>query len=105
MPLGIVGRPPELKGRRCDALICQGFVDEGVAVATAGVVHIRCDGIWHRLTIDCGVLIWRRSAEFSASWEVPEEGWEYPLTDVGAMIGVIGRYFGGYEVSFTPAGL
>jgi hypothetical protein len=52
----IVGRPPELAGQLCEALVCEGFVYEGEIEATANVLYLRFEGVWHKLIIDYGTI-------------------------------------------------
>jgi hypothetical protein len=100
----IVGPPPELAGLECQALICEGFVCKGEPVTTASVVHLCFAGSWHKLIIDCGVIIWRQSASMPVPWAVESEGWEYPHVDVGGTAGVIGHRLQHYEMTTISDG-
>jgi hypothetical protein len=100
----IVGLAPELARLLCQAAICQGFVYRGELVQNAGVVHLCFDGIWHRLIIDCGVIIWRESKGPPAPANIASEGFEYPLVDAGALAGIIGHRLDGYTMATTGAG-
>jgi hypothetical protein len=100
----IVGRAPELAGLLCEAVICQGFANKGKLVANASVVHLCFAGVWHRLILDCGVIIWRPSAAQPEPSVIDSEGWEYPLFDVGSIAGVIGHLLEDYRMATTAAG-
>ena len=100
----IVGRAPELAGLLCEALICEGFAHNSELVANANVVHLCFAGVWHKLVIDCGVIIWRPSVGQPNPSMVASEGWEYPHVDVGAIAGVIGHRLEDYRMATTAAG-
>ena len=53
-PSTVIGQPPDLAGLICEGLLCEGFVMGGELLASANVVFLRFEGIWHRLCIDCG---------------------------------------------------
>ncbi len=99
----IVGHPPELTGLLCEAFICEGFVHEGKLVEDASTVHLRFAGIWHRLILDCGAILWRRSVEAPAPWTIDELDYDYPHTDVGEIAGVVGRRLEHYRMQSTPS--
>jgi hypothetical protein len=84
-------------------LICEGFINKGEPVADASVVFLCFAGTWHKLIIDCGVIIWRKVDAVPRPWRVESEGWEYPHVDVGAAAGVIGRCLEHYQMA-TSAG-
>ena len=103
----IAGRAPELAGLLCEAFICEGFAHDGELVANANVVYLCFAGAWHKLVIDCGVIIWRPSSgqpspSIVEGWEA-SKGWEYPHVDVGAIAGVIGHRLKEYSMTTTPA--
>jgi hypothetical protein len=100
----IVGRAPDLVGLLCDAFICEGFVHNGKLVANANVVHLCFAGVWHKLTIDCGVIFWRRSEKKPVPWSILSEGWECPHVDVGAIAGIVGHRLEDYRMATTNAG-
>ena len=91
----VVGHAPELAGCRCDAFICEGFVYKGELVANANVVHLCFGGEWHRLIVDCGVIIWRRS-DGHPSLESAFDDFEYPHFDVGVIAGIVGHRLENY---------
>lgn len=99
-----VGHPPELAGLLCDAFICEGFANQDKLIANANVVHMRFAGTWHKLVIDCGVIIWRQPPEPPKPWAVEERGWQYPHADIGGMAGVIGHRLAHYRMETTPSG-
>ncbi|MCK1642049.1 hypothetical protein IVA95_31985 [Bradyrhizobium sp. 157] len=98
----IVGHPPKLAGLLCDALICEAFVRNGELLANANVVHLCFEGVWYRLVLDCGVMIWRQSIESPKPWAIEELGWQYPHVNVGEMAGVIGRRLEYYRMDSLP---
>ena len=88
----IVGRVPKLTGLLCEAFICQGYVYRGQPIGNANVVYVCFGGVWHKLVIDCGVIIWRRWEGLPNPWSDASEDWECPHVDVGAEAGVVGHY-------------
>jgi hypothetical protein len=100
----IVGRAPELAGLLCEAFICEGFAHNGKLVANANVVRVCFAGVWHKLIIDCGVIIWRPSEGQPNPWSVASEGWEYPHVDVGAIAGIVGHRLEDYRMATTATG-
>jgi hypothetical protein len=93
-----------LAGLRCDAFVCEGFAQNGALIANANVVHVCFAGVWHKLVLDCGVIIWRQSEGRPNPWNVASEGWESPHVDVGAISGVIGLLLEEYQMEITAAG-
>jgi hypothetical protein len=102
--LEIIGQPPDLAGLKCEALICEGFVFKGRTVTNANVVHLCFAGVWHKLILDCGVIIWRRSEKAPERWAIPEEGWDYPHIDVGKAANVVGHHLEKYDMRATTSG-
>jgi hypothetical protein len=100
----VVGRVPELAGLLCEAFICEGFVHDGELVASAHVVYLCFAGAWHKLVIDCGVIIWRPSPGQPSPSAIASEGWEYPHIDVGAIANVIGHRLKEYRMQTATAG-
>jgi hypothetical protein len=70
----------------------------------ANVVHVCFAGAWHKLILDCGVIIWRQAKSQPNPWSVASEGWEYPHVDVGAMAGVIGVRLKDYRMETMAVG-
>ena len=100
-PLDVVGDPPDLAGRRCEAFLCEPFVWEGVVEASAHVSYLRFDGAWHRLYFDHGIVFWQPSD----GPPVLEPGDENPPpVDVGARAGVVGAVLEGYRMEPTARG-
>src|SRR5687768_16750327 len=81
-PLEINGEPPELAGLRCEELLCQEFWCRDERVDPANVSYLKCDGRWHRLYFDCGIIFWRTNEDRPEAWSAPEVDWVYPLVDV-----------------------
>jgi hypothetical protein len=100
----IVGRAPELAGLLCEAFICEGFAHKGELVANANVVYLCFAGAWHKLVLDCGVIIWRPWSSQPSPSTVASEGWEYPHVDVGVVAGVIGHRLKEYRMAATATG-
>jgi hypothetical protein len=99
----IIGDAPHLSGLLCESFICEGFIDNGKHVADANVIFVRFAGKWHKLIIDCGVIIWRKLDAVPQPWMVESEGWDYPHVDVGTDAGVIGKCLAHYHME-TNAG-
>ena len=100
----IVGRAPELAGLLCEAFICEGFIHKGKLIANANVVYLCFAGTWHKLVIDCGVMIWRLSPGQPSPSAIASEDWEYPHVDVGAIAGVVGHRLKEYRAQTGAAG-
>jgi hypothetical protein len=100
----LVGQPPELTGLLCEAFICEGFVSEGKLIANASVVYLRFGGAWHKLVIDCGVILWRPFPGEPSPWKIASEGWEYPHVNVGILAGVVGHRLREYRMETVAAG-
>ncbi|MGY8633369.1 hypothetical protein RAD15_12900 [Bradyrhizobium sp. 14AA] len=100
----LVGQAPELTGLLCEAFICEGFVFKGKLIANANVVYVRFDGVWHKLVIDCGVMIWRPFPGQPSPSTITSEGWEYPHVDVGIIAGVVGHRLREYRMETAVAG-
>jgi hypothetical protein len=99
----IVRHAPELAGLLCEAFICEAYVFEGELVANANVVYLRFAGAWHKLVIDCGVIIWRPFQYEPSPSAIPSKGCEYPHVDVGAIAGVVGRRLRDYTMETAAA--
>lgn len=104
LPLEIVGQPPKLVGLKCEAFICERFVYKGRVLSNANIVHLCFGGDWHKLILDSGVAIWRRSEGSPKPWSIPNEGFEYPHHDVGDAANVIGEYLKQYDMAATTSG-
>ena len=100
----IMGHPPELTSLLCQGFICEGFAYQDKPVANANVVHLRFADTWHKLVIDCGVVIWRQSSKAPEPWSIEEKGWRYPHVNVGEMAGVIGHHLEHYRTESTSSG-
>ena len=93
------GSPPLADGRRCDALICEQFISDGVVLSTASVTFVALEGLWYRLAVDYPAVFWRTLVERPQPWAVVEKGWEYPHVDVGAIARVVGLHLREIETS------
>ena len=102
--LDINGLPPQLNNTVCNAFICEQFVYAGELVAPANVSYLKFSGIWHRLYFDHGTIFWRFQGEDPLPWNVPQEQWSYPHTDVGNIAGVVGDRLISYVMTATPTG-
>jgi hypothetical protein len=99
--LDVNGAPPDLRGARCEAFLCEPFVWEGVVEASANVSYLRFDGAWHRLYFDYGLIFWKPSE----GPPVPESGDDVPTpSDVAAEAGVVGGVLEGYRMEPTERG-
>lgn len=103
-PLDIHGVLPNIAGRVCEGLICEGYEYKGEPVASAIVTYIKFDGIWHRLCFEFREIFWRQAAEEPEPWEVAEESWVYPHTDVGKIAGIVGKQLLEYKMLPTLEG-
>ncbi|MBU6957207.1 hypothetical protein KRR23_05570 [Pseudomonas sp. CVAP len=104
LELEINGAPPDLTGLVCDSFICESFACDGKVIAPANVSHISFGGRLHRAYFDCGIIFWRSSSTPPEPWIDPEEGWNYPHIDVGALAGVVGVALSEYVMAPTATG-
>ncbi len=86
----VYGEAPLLEGAACTGLLVQSFILGGELVSPANVTFIGANDIWHRLVLDAGTIHWRLEPGTPVSSAVVEQGWEYPLTNVGSAAGLIG---------------
>jgi len=100
----IIGHPPELVGLPCESLICEGFVNHGKRVADANIVYLRFAGTWHKMSIDGGVVFWRKLDRPPEPWRVEHEDWGYPQVDVGAAAGIVGHSLKLYRMTTRATG-
>jgi len=94
----IVGNPPNLAGLLCEAFICEGFIHKAELVADANIVYLCFAGIWHKLVLDHGVIIWRRLTEAPIPEAINDVAFQYPEADVGALAGVVGHRLEDYRM-------
>lgn len=99
-----VGQAPELAGLVCEAFICEGFVSKSKLMANANVVYLRFDGTWHKLIIDCGVILWWPVRGEPSPWAIASEGWEYPHVNVGILADVVGHRLSDYRMETVVEG-
>lgn len=100
----VIGEPPNLAGSTCVALICQQFLHRGKLHCPANVVYIEASGTWHRLFLDSGAIHWRPQSEPPQPFEAPEDGWTYPLFDLGQSTGLTGLEIIGYKMQASESG-
>lgn len=98
----INGEAPEFEGAICDGFICEQFVYKNELIASANVTYLRFSDVWYRLYFDCGTIFWRIQSEEPLPWEVREEQFFYPHTDVGGAAGIMGLTLTSYTVETTP---
>jgi hypothetical protein len=103
--MNVLGNPPDLANARCEAFICRSYWSEGELVVTANGVHMCFDGKWYELVTDCEIIIWRDQDKKPEAYDVEENGWSYPLVDVGVEAGVIGCRLESYVMKPTPFGV
>ena len=84
------GSAPEAGGQPLEGLVCESFEFNGRVESPANVVYVKLSGVWHRLSIDAGVVFWRVESSPPSPWAVPAEGWNYPHRDVGAEFELVG---------------
>lgn len=94
----IVGTPPTLAGLACEAFICEGFVHNRQPVADANVVYLCFAGVWRKLVLDCGVIIWRQLTEDPKPRGIDHLGFQYPTVDLGILAGVLGHALEDYRM-------
>ena len=89
-PLDINGDPPALTGLPCDELFIQQSWYRGELVAPASVVYLRFAGERHRLYFDAGIVFWRPHDQAPEAVPPTEEGYAWPLVDLGRQFGFRG---------------
>ena len=104
--LSVVGHPPPLAGRRCDALLVAEYWDQGRCVDPANGVHLCWDGRWHRLGFPCD-----DAAEWTSGGAVageprpadfPEFGASSRVVDLAGPRGLVGVRLRGYTMEPGP---
>ncbi|MBN9409186.1 MAG: hypothetical protein J0H69_08560 [Burkholderiales bacterium] len=91
-PIETHGTVPSLRGLTCGGLFSQGAILGNVLIQDH-ILFIKASDVWHRLVIDNGVVFWRQQTVEPASWSIPEEGFHYPVRDVGSARGLLGLQF------------
>lgn len=89
-PLSVNGDPPPLDGKRCDAILCQQFWEDGHLVESANVVFLCFEGRWHRLYFDYAIVFWRAADGGPEPFKPPETGSAFPLVDIAEQRGLRG---------------
>lgn len=101
----IDGTPPPLAGRICEELLCQQYWQKGRLADEADVVLLKCDGVWHQLYLDGGMVHWAPQAGEPETRRPSGNGiFSYPLEDFGARFKVRGEVIDGYRVEETEGG-
>ncbi len=100
--LEVEGEWPALGGASCDRLIVEEYCHAGELCDAANVVWLRVGASWYRLTIDCGIVIWRRSDEGPAGYLMPELEAEARLRDLGNELGLDGKALDDVVGAATP---
>jgi hypothetical protein len=98
------GRPPPLVGAVLEELWLQQYWFGDTLVDEANVVFFRSDGVWHRLSIDVGVIFCRSGIPTPKPSAVPEIEARYPVVDVGRTLNVRGRRVEQLEMRATEGG-
>jgi hypothetical protein len=104
------GEMPNLQGSVCQEIICQQYWYKGELVEPANVVYLKFSEKWHRLSIDCGVIIWRKHEGPPTTIPMQKGLYSYLLEDLAGKYGCKGQtllsldsrsFKGGAEVSFV----
>ncbi|HEX5725587.1 MAG TPA: hypothetical protein VFX98_08985 [Longimicrobiaceae bacterium] len=102
--LDVNGDPPDLRGLRCDALLCDEYRFQGKLENAANVVYLYFGGSWHRLYFDWGIVFWRPYHGPPEAVEPTEDGAAFPLVDLAARFGLAGVRLRGYRMEPLPLG-
>ena len=78
----IHGETPALIGTVCEEVLCQQYWYAGMLADPFNMVFLRCDGVWHSLSLDCGAVFWK-SAKMPVPFECPEINASYRIVEVG----------------------
>lgn len=98
------GDPPILSRKTCEGFVCEGYTFEGEPVASANVTYLKFAGEWYRLYFEHRMIFWRSYSHDPKPWEVSEEGWVCPHTDLAALAGFLGKRLTDYAMTDTPNG-
>jgi len=94
---------PEIAQRKCTGLIAQEYWYQGEQITEANVMFLQLeDGMWHRFFVDAGVVFWKTVAVPNPPGEDGDH--RYPLTDIGAVHGVLGRRLSSVSAVEVPNG-
>ena len=102
--LEVIGEWPRLAGSRCDSILVEQYWHEGKLCEPANVVWLHVGATWHRLTIDGGVVFWRKSDAGPAPYKMPELDAEVRLKDIGQETGMLGGLIDDVVGSAIPGG-
>lgn len=98
-PADINGDPPDLAGRRCEAMIASAYSHKGQLIDPANISWLKFDGAGHRLYFDHGFIFWREDPDPPEDNIDAEQGeWAWRNHDVAAEAGVSGQRLTGYEM-------
>ncbi len=103
-PLEINGEPPAIARAVLEELRCQQYWYRGELAEEANVTFLQCNGVWHRLYFDCGIIFWREDVEAPTSFEAPEIEASYPIVDIGRQLLLTGQVLERYEMTTIPGG-
>lgn len=101
----VQGQWPSINGEIVDALLCQEYYYEGALAEPANVIYFKVGSVWHRLTLDCGVIFWRREEVGPEAYAAPEINAEYKIIDLGTRLGIVGSVIITLEPSPVPGGV
>jgi len=94
--------PPEVTGAVCDALLVQAHYYRGQLVNEANVLFLRlAGGPWHRIFIEAGVVFWQTVDALDSP---DQDRHHYTLTDLGAVLGLVGQRLVDVGTADVPSG-
>lgn len=94
---------PDIAHQVCRALIAQEYWYRGELVSDGNVLFLRLeDGVWHRFSIDAGVLFWKTVE----APDPPEEDRDhrYPHKDIAKLHGLTGKRLSTVSAADLPGG-
>src|SRR5690349_4290178 len=104
LELDVNGTPPGLAGKQCEGMLVQQYFYRGALEDDANNIYLRFEDTWHRLYFDCGTVFWRIQDSPPEPFVVADEGWEYPLLEIGVSAGVVGVRLDTYDMAPLEAG-
>jgi hypothetical protein len=93
-PSETIGKEPRhLIGTQCKAILLQQYWYKGELAETANVAYLMLGDEWISLSIDAGVIFWRErpGPPEEISKELSGDDFSYPIVDIGAPCGLVGR--------------
>jgi hypothetical protein len=100
----IVGDPPYLSGKVCNALISERIFHNGELYAEANVIYLKADETWHRLFLDVGIIHWRPQDHAPQPFVVTQEDLTHSHFDIAEDAHLIGVPFSSYDMQANEAG-